>query len=314
VIPCPHCDLDTEPGDACSRCRGSLVPGGWRLERRLGKGGGGPVYEARDATGARAAVKSIPLAERVDPQSLELFEHGNRTLAALQHPRLPRVYAFVHDAPGRMFVVREILDGGTLAERIADDRARLTPARVEQLLVDLLELLAVLHGHVPPIVHRDIKPANIMFRTADDWEPMLVDFDTIARPEPQRSGLTIVGTLGYSAPEQLAGIASPSGDLYSLGATMLFVTTHTEPDRLPRDDGRVVPGDALAPLRPNLRRVIPQLVEPERSSRPPSAQAALDLLRGPETAPRAGEGIAGVVVALVAVALVWIMWLALHQR
>jgi serine/threonine protein kinase len=286
MFPCPHCDLDTEAGDACARCKGALVVDGWRIERSLGKGGSGHVYEARDAAGARAAVKSMPLAERLDPKALELFDHGSRVLKSLTHPRVPRVHAFVHDERGRMFLVREVLDGGTLAERIAAEANRVTPELFEKILVDLLELLVDLHGRVPPIVHRDIKPANIMFRTRDDWDAVLVDFDSVALPEAQRSGLTIVGTPGYCAPEQFAGIVSPAADLYSLGATMLFVATHTEPDRLPRVDGRFdVSGGQLDALRPRVRRALLHLVEPERSTRTHTAEEALRELREPEAEP-----------------------------
>jgi serine/threonine protein kinase len=290
-FPCPHCDLDTEPGDACGRCKGSLVIGehpGWRIQRSLGKGGTGHVYEALDAGGARVAVKSIPLVERLDPKALELFEHGSRLLKSLDHPRVPRVHAFVHDERGRAFLVREILDGGTLAERIADDANRVTPAIFEKILIDLLTLLGELHGRVPPIVHRDIKPQNIMFRSADDWDPVLADFDSVALPEAKRSGLTIVGTPGYCAPEQFAGIVSPAADLYSLGATMLFVATHEEPDRLPRVDGRFDVGRQLDALPARVRDAVLHLVEPERSTRTRSADEALRELREAEHDPTPG--------------------------
>jgi serine/threonine protein kinase len=120
-----------------------------------------------------------------------------------------------------------------------------------------------------------------MFRTPTDWDPVLVDFDSVALPEAKRSGLTIVGTPGYCAPEQFAGIVSPAGDLFSLGATMLFVATHTEPDRLARVDGRFQLGNLLGGVPARVRRVLERLVEPERHDRLATAAEALAMLREP---------------------------------
>ena len=114
---------------------------------------------------------------------------------------------------------------------------------------------------------------------------MLVDFDTIAAPEGLGSGLTIVGTPGYTAPEQFAGDASPASDLYSLGATLLFVVTHVDADKLPRDHGRFALGDRLMGLPDRVRTVLARMIEPDRAARYPGATAALADLRVPVPAP-----------------------------
>src|SRR5262249_23058577 len=152
-------------------------------------------------------------------------------------PALPKVYAFEQDDAGRLLLVREAFDGGTVEERILGEERRLEPRLVRHLLERLLGLFSYLQELVPPVLHRDVKPPNIMFRAATDWEPVLVDFDSVALPDSRRSGLTIVGTPGYAAPEQFAGECSPASDLYGVGATMIFVVTHAEPDRLPRLEG-----------------------------------------------------------------------------
>jgi hypothetical protein len=244
----------------------------YRLCALLGRGGMATVYEAvREPDGARVAVK-------------ELFERSTRLLRGLSHPALPVVHAFARGQPARLVLVREIFDGGTLFERIRRQDRRLTPEQVRRLLGALLELLAYLQGLVPPVVHRDIKPSNIMFRTAADWAPVLVDFDTVAPPPGLGSGLTIVGTPGYAAPEQFSGTASPASDVYGLGATMLFVATHRDADDLPRKRGCFDVAAHLRGLGDATAAVIQRMVEPDLERRYACAADALRDLRAAEPA------------------------------
>ncbi|MEW5847694.1 MAG: serine/threonine-protein kinase [Myxococcota bacterium] len=278
---CPGCaaELDvTAPfADACPRCGVSwVVAGGYRVETLVGRGGMGTVYQARHVvSGERVAVKVLTLNAGQDWKGYELFERSARVLQGLQHRALPHVHAFDHGADGRLVLVREIFDGGTLFERIKKERRHLSPHQAQALLESLLGILVYLHGRVPPVVHRDIKPQNIMFRSVDDWEPVLVDFDTVAAAPAAQRGNTIVATPGYAAPEQLAGDASPAVDLYAVGATMLFVLTHVEPDDLPRTRGRFDVEHLLGNVDPRVRQLILRLVEPDPGQRPASAEEAL---------------------------------------
>jgi serine/threonine protein kinase len=249
----------------------------------------GTVYEARRASDQqRAALKVLSLGQGADWKGRELFARSAQVLQGLQHPALPEVYAYEERDDGLLCLVREALDGGTLHERVKQG-ARLSPEQFETLAVELLTLLDYLHGLVPPVFHRDIKPQNLMFRARDSWAPVLVDFDTVAAPGRPQGGLTIVGTPGYTAPEQFSGIVSPASDLYSLGMTLLYVATHADPDDLPRDEsGRLVLGERLHNLPPRVRRVLVGLTEPERSQRYATATEALRELRAksPEPSPR----------------------------
>ncbi|MCA9523951.1 MAG: SEL1-like repeat protein [Myxococcales bacterium] len=287
---CPFCDAALAPATvdagACSSCHRALeVCERYRLREVLGRGGMARVYLGEDRDGRRVAVKVLGLrresaADDGDDDgwaTWEMFERSSRVLSGLQHPNLPRVFAFAREAD-RLVLVRELFDGGTLAERIAAGR-RLEAAAMHRLADTMLQLLAYLHGLVPPVIHRDIKPANIMFRTMADWDPVLVDFDTVAAPEGLRSGLTIVASLGYSAPEQLAGEASPASDLYELGATLLHLATGTPPEKLPRRHGRFELDGALDELDPALRQVLTRLVEPDPDERYGHADGALADLR-----------------------------------
>ncbi|HEY3356400.1 MAG TPA: serine/threonine-protein kinase [Polyangia bacterium] len=307
LTPCPSCDAPIDAAGlaagVCPACAGALVAcERYRIRELLGRGGMATVYGAtREPDGARVAVKVLVPRAPGDWLAWDLFERSSRVLAGLSHPALPTVYDFARAAPARLLLVREIFDGGTLAERIRVEDRRLTVGQVRRLLEALLQLLAYLHALVPPVVHRDTKPSNIMFRTAADWDPVLVDFDTIAAAPGQGTGLTIVATPGYTAPEQLGGDAGPASDLFSLGATLLFVVTHVEPDALPRAHGRFVLGDALAGLDPRLAAVLLQLVEPDRAARYAHAAEALrDLAPLARAAGAADEALLPLAVAAAA--------------
>ncbi|HEY3356471.1 MAG TPA: protein kinase [Polyangia bacterium] len=284
LLPCPACRT-TIRGDgvtalgACPRCGESLIVGGrFRMQELLGQGGTAVVYAGREErTGRKVAIKLLNAAQ--DHDTTVLFEHGARVLEGLDHPGLPRVYDFSQDGLGRQVLVREAFDGGSLEERILTQRRRMDPLAFRRLLESLLRTLAYLHGLVPPVYHRDVKPANVMFRTRWDWDPVLCGFDTVALPLSDRGPVDLVGTPGYSAPEQLAGEVSAAADLYALGMTMLLVATHLEPGDLPRSYGRLDLGDALANLEPSVRSVLLKLAEPDPRDRFKRAEEALAALR-----------------------------------
>jgi uncharacterized protein len=283
---CPRCDGTLGPDDlACRECGASrVVCGRFRITKLLGRGGMGRIYEATEEPGGRrVAVKVLSLGSSSDWLLRDLFERSTHVLMGLAHPALPKVYAFEQDDAGRFVLVRDAFDGGTLEERIVKDDRRLALSEVTALLEALLDLLVYLQTRVPPVIHRDIKPSNVMFRAKGDDAPVLVDFDTVAAPEGRRTGVTIVGTPGYTAPEQFAGEASPSSDVYSLGTTMLFVVTHVAADDLRRVAGRFDVGSALAPLDAATRRVLTRMVEVDRSKRYETAAEALEDLRRVDT-------------------------------
>ncbi|MEM7152827.1 MAG: protein kinase [Myxococcota bacterium] len=289
---CPGCDRPVEPSEeACPACGLPLVIAGrYRLHERLGRGGMASVYGAQSIDDdAPVAVKLMRLADHDDWKPHELFERSSRVLRQLDHPQLPVVHDFFEFDDGGLALVRERLDGGSLASRVVDEDWRASPAELRALLESLLGVLEYLHGRTPPVVHRDIKPSNVMFRhdrsrPATDNPPVVADFDCIAAVGASSfsgGSSTIVVSPGFTAPEQLAGTSSPASDLFSLGMTMVFAITHREPDSLPRDDaGRVRLGSALDGFDPACARILRMLIEPDRRSRPPSATWALQQLEG----------------------------------
>ncbi len=271
TLPCPRCNGEAQ-GASCAACGLSLVLAGrYQLRRVVGFGSSGGVYEATDPEGRLVAVKLLRLGTHIDRQARTHFIRGAEVLRQLEHPLLPRVEAFEEDEIGSLVLVREYFAGGSLHERVTERSWRLEGGELRRLTERLLELLGYLHGRVPPVIHRDIKPRNLLCRNASGRlgpdEPVLVDFDSVAATG-ETTEETIVVSAGYTAPEQLAGAATPASDLYSLGATLLFLATHVEPDELLRDaDGRLQIGDRLDHLDAPLRGVLLRLVEPDRRQR-----------------------------------------------
>lgn len=284
-FPCPYCAGVIEPkllGESCPRCGGALcIAGEFLLEEIHGRGGVGTVYGAtRTSDRRKVAVKTLRLADAKDVRICKLFEQGSQVLRGLSHPSLPKVYAFERLSSGHLFLVRETFDGGTLFERVYRQQRRLTRAEFRHVLTSMLSLLSYLHELMPPVIHRGIRPKNIIFRTLQDWDPVLADFDTVTAPAGQRNGVELVGSSRYAAPEQQRGFATPASDLYGLGATMLFVATHLDPDLSPHK-WRSEVEDLSTTIEPSLRKVLFKMIELEQERRYATAQEVLqDLKKG----------------------------------
>ena len=196
--------------------------GPYEILQLLGTGGMGEVYRARDCRlGRDVAIKVLPSRMACDPSRLKRFEHEARATAALNQPNILALYdTGTHD--GRPFLVSELLNGESL--RIRLDAGRL-PIRKA---VDYARQVAVglAAAHAKGIVHRDIKPENLFLTT--DERVKILDFGvaklTVAGEMTSatltHSG-TMVGTVGYMAPEQVCGQpADARSDIFSLGAVL----------------------------------------------------------------------------------------------
>ena len=203
--------------------------GRYTLIRRLGRGGMGVVYAARDERlGREVAVKMI--AGLSDEGAVKRFWREARAAASVSHPNVCQIYE-VDESPEGIYLAMELLAGEPLDERLA--RAVCPPAEAVKIALDMLGALAALHER--GIVHRDIKPSNV-FLTAHGVK--LLDFG-LARPiseetlrldasaaaasrGPITQPGTIVGTPRYMAPEQLSGGAVDGrSDLWAV-ASVLF--------------------------------------------------------------------------------------------
>jgi tRNA A-37 threonylcarbamoyl transferase component Bud32 len=173
---CPKCGA-LHPGYTvfCRDCSRRLelavvpyvLPGKFRFERRIGTGGMGVVYSGFDlALGRHVAIKTL---RHASPDDVLRLRREARTAAAVSHPHLAPIYV-LETWQGMPLLVMELLEGGTLAQRIV--REKLTPREVIELGISMAGALAQLHA--VDILHRDIKPSNIGYTR--DGVPKLMDF------------------------------------------------------------------------------------------------------------------------------------------
>lgn len=197
-----------------------------------GIGGMGAVYQARDlrfgAVSRIIAVKEM-MNNAPDPRlrqiSIQNFEREANILASLSHPAIPKIFDFFSEG-NRSYLVLEFVDGRTLEEALNERRKPFDQEQVLNWALQTCDVLNYLHNQKPPVIFRDIKPDNLMLR--QDGRLMVIDFG-IAKVFEQGQRGTMIGTEGYSPPEQYRGVADPRGDLYALAATLHHLLTNRDP-------------------------------------------------------------------------------------
>jgi serine/threonine-protein kinase len=225
-------DIGIDPA-ALARYRTNQVPQipGYEVGAVLGRGGMGVVYRARHLGLNRAvALKMLLSGAYASPVELARFLREARAVAGLRHPNVVQVYD-VGEFDGRAFYTMELVEGGTLAERLAN-----TPQPAAEAAAMLVTLAgAVEAAHRGGIVHRDLKPSNVLL--TPEGVPKISDFG-LARSSRGDDALTAAnaapGTPCYMAPEQAAGSAGPpgpAGDVYSLGVILYEMLTGRPPFR-----------------------------------------------------------------------------------
>lgn len=270
---CPQCGHDP------------LLEGRYRLERRIGRGANGTVYQATDQErGATIAIKELPLRHDLDSKQLALFRREAAVLQQLSHPAIPRSLGQVIAGTGKarsLYLLQELVPGQTLAAEL--DTHRYTEAEVYAIVEEVVEVLRYLHDLSPPVIHRDIKPTNLMRRP--DGRLMLIDFGTVrdALRDPAFGGSTVAGTFGYMAPEQFSGNACPATDYYGLGVTALTLLSRREPATLLDRTGQLHWRDAVQ-VSPQLSRLMAGLLEPDPEQRIATPAALRQALDGPTPA------------------------------
>jgi serine/threonine protein kinase len=221
----------------------TLLQNRYLIVHLIGKGGMGEVYLAVDQRlGSAIALKRTLHGD--DAALGDAFEREARTLARLRHPALPKVSDhFIEN--GNQFLVMDHISGDDLSKRLATTGKPFPLSWVLFWADQLLEALAYLHSHEPPIVHRDIKPQNL--KLTDDNNIVLLDFglsknsvgQSISNATGGGSTGSVVGYTPHYAPmEQIRGTGTnPRSDIYSLSATLYQLLTNiVPPDALSRAD------------------------------------------------------------------------------
>lgn len=193
----------------------------------------GSVYRARDLHFPNvvklAAVKemiNIAPDPVVRKTMIQNFEREANILATLNHPSIPRIFDYFSEE-NRSYLVLEFINGKDLEAIINETEGFLLEAQLITWAIELCDVLSFLHTHKPdPIIFRDMKPSNVMINQYN--RVVLVDFGIAKTFQSGQKG-TMIGTEGYSPPEQYRGEASPQADLYALGATLHHALTRRDP-------------------------------------------------------------------------------------
>jgi len=220
--------------------KGSIVAGKYRITDEIGRGGMGVVYEAEDTKLARkVAIKVLPEEFTSDPERLARFEREARVLASFNHPNIAAIYG-VEEADGKRFLVLELVEGETLAERLS--RGTLS---LEETLEVCRQITEGLEGaHEQGIIHRDLKPSNV--KITPERKVKILDFglakafhDHISEVDISKSPTitadmtepgVILGTAAYMSPEQATGRPlDKRADIWAFGCILFECLTGKRP-------------------------------------------------------------------------------------
>lgn len=277
----------------------------YRILRKLGSGGMGVVFEAEDTRlGRRVAVKFLSEEMQRDPSVLERFQREARAASALNHPGICTVHSIEHHE-GQHFIVMELLEGQTLAQRIG--RQPLSLGETVDLGIQIADALE--SAHSKGIVHRDLKPVNLIVNGRGQVK--ILDFglakigvvtsyaaapvsSSQVETSLERGDLTVagtvLGTVHYMSPEQARGLPTDARtDLFSLGAVLYQMATGELPFQ---GDTQAVVFDAILNREPRpmaeinptmpaaLGQVLSKALEKDRNLRYQTAtEIKTDLLR-----------------------------------
>lgn len=270
---------------------GQLVGGHYEVTARLGGGGFGETYLAKDLHLPDRPLRVIKrLCPRIQEASVlqlsrRLFETEAQVLYRLgTHPQIPQLFAHFEEL-SEFYLVQEYIDGKDLSYELLSGKIW-EQFTVVDLLQNLLTVLSFVHQH--NVIHRDIKPENIIRRR--DGQLFLIDFGIvkqIATPtmllsgqSVEQSGYTVgIGTPGYMPSEQAHGEPKFASDLYAIGIIGIQALTGISPSHLEKDDNLEILWRQSAPkVYPEFADILAQMVRFDFRQRYPNANAAYESL------------------------------------
>jgi serine/threonine protein kinase/tetratricopeptide (TPR) repeat protein len=206
--------------------KGSMISGKYRIIQKLGEGGMGIVYKAKDTKLDRiVALKFLSVELTGDEEAKNRFVQEAKAAAALNHAHICTIYE-VDEARNRMFIAMEFIKGKSLKEKLEEGALGIDQA----LAIAIQVAVGLRDAHEKGIIHRDIKPANIML--TEKGQAKITDFGLakLSGGADLTKTSTIMGTVAYMSPEQAKGEdVDHRTDIWSLGATLFEMLTGERP-------------------------------------------------------------------------------------
>lgn len=241
--------------------KGDLVQERYEVQDIVGVGGMGAVYRARDKN--FTAIRLVAIKEMISQVTdslirkniFQIFEREANILATLRHPAIPRIYDYF-TIKDRAYLILEFIHGKNLEQVLSETSTFFPEEQILSWAIELCDVIEYLHSHKPePIIFRDIKPSNIM--SSQQGHIALVDFG-IAKVFESGQRNTMVGTQGYSPPDQYRGEATPQVDIYAMGATLHHLITLRDPQLEAPFSFSERP---ISEINPNISRELAAVVE-----------------------------------------------------
>jgi serine/threonine protein kinase len=262
---------------------GKILKERYQIQSLLGRQTGRRTFLAKDLqTQSPVVVKLLLFNPDFTWDDLKLFQREAETLRNIDHPAIPQYldYFEVETAIGKgSALVQSYIEAKSLQDWVESGRS-FSEVELKAIAIQLLEVIQYLHSYLPPVIHRDIKPSNILLtdRSGNSLGTIyLVDFGSV-QTVVQSGTITVVGTYGYMPPEQFGGKTTPASDLYSLGATLIYLITRNHPADLPTRRGRIQ-FEVNSYISPRFQAWIKCLIQPDIEQRFNTAKKALEVLQ-----------------------------------
>lgn len=263
-----------------------IIGGRYKIIKEIGGGAFGTTYLAEDIKrpgNPYCVVKHFTPINQ-EPELLkkaeELFEREAKILEQLgKHPQIPQLLAHIQENQD-FFIVQEYIEGNDITKELPPG-VPISEDFVIKLLIDILEVLVVIHEHGDGVIHRDLKPSNIRRRTEDN-KIVIIDFGAVKEIKTQKLGNqpprnpTVIGTPGYTPPEQANGNPVLSSDIYAVGIIGIQALTGIQAQSLPIDSrsGKIIWRDKIK-VSNKLANCLDKMVKYSHQERYPTAKLAL---------------------------------------
>ncbi len=284
----------------------------YHIESVLGQGGMGTVYLAKDIRldDRLCVVKELRddfYRDEDKQRALSFFDREARMLARLKHGNIVQVSDYFSEQ-GKYFLVMEYVDGENLHSIMQKREGEaFDENQVVSWAIEICDVLTYLHAQNPPVIYRDLKPSNIMINA--EGQLKLVDFGIARKIEADDENTRVVSA-GYSPPEQYWGAANIQSDIYSLGSTMFFLLTGTDPEPLKVNSPREVNEAVSEYMDGVVQKCMAQELDQRYATSTELREALIydDYVEEPDNPKSWFTRNVAAVIFIVAVALVFIGW------